>query len=112
MTLSASTAADLQKDPNLRVMVYCAADSGLNQYTKSDIAFPHQVELKANSNEVKANLRGLKNRPGTTQPADVTKYIRTKSALYSNSIVMTYALTQKASFLCLVFFFFWLACAS
>lgn len=94
VVLSASTAADLQTDPNLRVMVYCAADSGLKQYTKSDIAFPHQVELKANLDEVKANLRGLKNRPGTTQPADVTNYMRKKSG-YTNNIVMTYALTQK-----------------
>lgn len=77
-------------------MVYCAADSGLKQYTKSDIAFPHQVELKANLDEVKANLRGLKNRPGTTQPADVTNYIRKKPG-YTNNIVLTYALTQKAS---------------
>lgn len=98
VTLSASTATDLQTDPNLRVMVYCAADSGLKQYTKSDIAFPHQVELKANLDEVKANLRGLKNRPGTTQPADVTPHIR-KRANYSNNIVMTYALTTKVSLL-------------
>ncbi|KAH1280759.1 hypothetical protein KXV95_002004 [Aspergillus fumigatus] len=66
-------------------MVYCAADSGLNQYTKSDIAFPHQVELKANLDEVKANLKGLKNKPGTTRPADVTNYIRKKPG-YPNHI--------------------------
>lgn len=95
--LSSSVASDLQTDPNLRVMVYCAADSGLKQYTKSDIAFPHQMELKANLDEVKANLRGLKNRPGTTQPADVTNYIR-KKPNYTNNIVMTYALTQKKFF--------------
>jgi E3 SUMO-protein ligase PIAS1 len=97
--LSTSTASDLQADPTLRVMVYCAADSGLKSYTKSDIAFPHQVELKANLDEVKANLRGLKNRPGTTQPADVTNYIR-KKPNYTNNIVMTYALTQKVDFCC------------
>jgi E3 SUMO-protein ligase PIAS1 len=96
VTLSASTAEELQRDPNLRVMIYCAADSGLKPYTKSDIAFPHQVELKANLDEVKANLRGLKNRPGTTQPADVTAQIR-KKANYPNNIVMTYALTTKVS---------------
>lgn len=84
----------MQMNPNLRVMVYCAADSGLKGYTKSDIAFPHQVELKANLDEVKANLRGLKNKPGTTQPADVTNYIRKKPD-YPNNIAMTYALTQK-----------------
>jgi E3 SUMO-protein ligase PIAS1 len=96
VNLSPSIAADLQTDPTLRVMIYCAADSGLKQFTKSDIAFPHQVELKANLDEVKANLRGLKNRPGTTQPADVTNYIR-KKPNYTNNIVMTYALTQKVN---------------
>ncbi|KAF7126169.1 hypothetical protein CNMCM5793_002591 [Aspergillus hiratsukae] len=96
VVLTPTVASRLQADPNLRVMVYCAADSGLNQYTKSDIAFPHQVELKANLDEVKANLKGLKNKPGTTRPADVTSYIRKKPG-YPNHIVMTYALTQKAS---------------
>jgi E3 SUMO-protein ligase PIAS1 len=94
--LSQSVAYRLQTDTNSRVMVYCAGDSGLTHFTKSDIAFPHQVELKVNLDEVKANLRGLKNRPGTTQPADVTNYIR-KKAHYPNNIVMTYALTQKVN---------------
>ncbi|KAG2025908.1 hypothetical protein GB937_002050 [Aspergillus fischeri] len=80
--LTPTVASRLQADPNLRVMVYCAADSGLNQYTKSDIAFPHQVELKANLDEVKANLKGLKNKPGTTRPADVTNYIRIKPGFF------------------------------
>lgn len=96
VVLTPTVAARLQNDPNIRVMVYCAADTGLNQYTKSDIAFPHQVEIKANLDEVKANLRGLKNKPGSTRPADVTSYIRKKPG-YPNHIVMTYALTQKAS---------------
>ncbi|OOO05778.1 Transport protein particle (TRAPP) component [Aspergillus oryzae] len=67
VVLNQDMASRLQADPNLRVMVYCAADTGLNQYTKSDIAFPHQVELKANLDEVKANLRGLKNKPDVEQ---------------------------------------------
>ncbi|RAK96428.1 uncharacterized protein BO80DRAFT_458967 [Aspergillus ibericus CBS 121593] len=97
VVLTPNVASRLQAEPNLRVMVYCAADTGLNQFTKSDVAFPHQVELKANLDEVKANLRGLKNKPGTTRPADVTQYIRKKPG-YPNNIVMTYALTQKRFF--------------
>ncbi|KAJ5107550.1 transcriptional regulator family: Zinc finger MIZ-type [Penicillium angulare] len=95
--LSQPDVARLERDSNIRVMIYCTADSGLKQFTKSDIAFPHQVELKANLDEVKANLRGLKNKPGTTQPADVTGYLR-KKPNYPNNIVMTYALTQKKFF--------------
>lgn len=98
VSLDSSTAKELQENPNLRVMVYCAADSGLKSFTASDIAFPHQVELKVNEDDVKANLRGLKNRPGTTQPADITNKLR-KKPNYPNHIVMTYALTTKVSLL-------------
>ncbi|KAL4898462.1 PINIT domain-containing protein [Aspergillus ambiguus] len=91
------TAMQMQTDPQLLVMVYCAADNGLNHFTNSDVAFPHQVELKVNMDEVKTNLRGLKNKPGTTRPADVTRYIRKKPG-YPNHIVLTYALTQKRFF--------------
>lgn len=48
VSLNPTVAAQLQNDPNMRVMVFCAADTGLNQFSRSDIAFPHQVELKVN----------------------------------------------------------------
>ncbi|OJJ43713.1 hypothetical protein ASPZODRAFT_135717 [Penicilliopsis zonata CBS 506.65] len=95
--LTPDITADLQKNQNIRIMFYCTSETGLNQYTKSDIAFPNQVELKANLDDVKANLRGLKNKAGTTQPADITNYIRKKPG-YTNDVVMTYALTQKRFF--------------
>lgn len=94
VTLSSETAAQLQNDNSYRVMVFCAADTGLNHFSASDVAFPHQVELKVNLDDVKANLRGLKNKPGSTRPADITSFIRKKPG-YSNQIAFTYALTQK-----------------
>lgn len=75
-------------------MVFCAHDTGLNHLSASEIAFPHQVELKVNLDDVKANLRGLKNKPGSTRPADITSFIR-KKAGYNNQVTLTYALTQK-----------------
>jgi E3 SUMO-protein ligase PIAS1 len=75
-------------------MVFCAADNSLPPFAQSEIAFPHQVELKCNLDEVKANLRGLKNKPGSTRPADITPFIRKKVG-YPNEVQMTYALTQK-----------------
>ena len=77
-------------------MVYCAADTGLTSFSSSDIAFPHQIEMKINGEEVKANLRGLKNKAGSTRPADITPYLRKKPG-YQNSLVVTYALTTKVS---------------
>lgn len=85
---------DLASDPTKRIMVFCLADNPMAAYTKNDIAFPHQIELKVNLDEVKANLRGLKNKPGTTRPADVTQFIR-KKPNYVNKIEITYALTTQ-----------------
>ncbi|KAH0538726.1 hypothetical protein FGG08_004678 [Glutinoglossum americanum] len=91
------TPPDIEKlasDRMIRVMVYCAVETALTSYTKADIAFPHQVELKVNNDEVKANLRGLKNKPGSTRPADITDLVHRKPK-YENTITLTYALTQK-----------------
>lgn len=80
-------------DKSLRVMVFCAAqDSGYQ-----DIAFPHQSELKVNGDEIKANLRGLKNKPGSTRPVDITDHLRLNIRSYINNLEFTYALTSKAS---------------
>ncbi|KAM5462912.1 E3 SUMO-protein ligase pli1 [Microsporum audouinii] len=95
--LSSEVVTRIISEPNIRVMVYCAADNGLTHYSPSDIAFPYQVELKVNLDDVKANLRGLKNKPGTTRPADITHLIRKKPG-FLNNVSMTYALTQKKFF--------------
>lgn len=75
-------------------MIYCSADSMHSPFQKVDIAFPHQVEIRVNQDEVKANLRGLKNKPGSTRPADITNLMR-KRAGYENHLQVTYALTNK-----------------
>lgn len=85
----------LNKDADYRVMVFCACDVAAS--TPTDISFPHQVELKCNTNEVKANLRGLKNKPGSTRPADITSFIKKKIPGYQNVLEMVYALTAKVS---------------
>jgi E3 SUMO-protein ligase PIAS1 len=62
-----------------------------------DIIFPSQFEVRINGDEVKANYKGLKNKPGSTRPADITDLVRKSPANYRNNLVITYALTQKAS---------------
>ncbi|KAH7140580.1 PINIT domain-containing protein [Dactylonectria macrodidyma] len=81
-------------DKSYRVMVFCAGDS----IGAQDIAFPHQSELRVNSGEVKANLRGLKNKPGSTRPVDITNVLRLRPN-YTNNLEFTYALTTKKFFL-------------
>ncbi|KAJ0166238.1 E3 SUMO-protein ligase pli1 [Colletotrichum tanaceti] len=84
------------EDKSLRIMVFCAQNDSGTQ----DISFPHQSEIKVNGIEVKANLRGLKNKPGSTRPVDVTSYLRLKND-FRNFVEFTYALTQKKFFLVL-----------
>jgi E3 SUMO-protein ligase PIAS1 len=80
-----------------RIMVFCAGEpNGVQQ-----IAFPHQAELRVNSGDIKANLRGLKNKPGSTRPVDITDAIRLKQGNYMNSIDFTYALTSKKFYIVL-----------
>ncbi|KAL8896127.1 MAG: hypothetical protein Q9207_007862 [Kuettlingeria erythrocarpa] len=86
-------ADQLIADSSIRVMIYCASEP-ISQLARVDIAFPHQVEIKVNLDEVKANLRGLKNKAGSTRPPDITSLLR-KRANYENSLSLTYALTHK-----------------
>lgn len=83
----------LEVDKSLRVMAFCAGDMN---HIKQDVSFPHQSEIKVNGGEIKANLRGLKNKPGSTRPVDITSHLRLKPATYPNKVEMTYALTTKA----------------
>ena len=98
VNLRADIVTRLNNDSKLRALIYCAADSGFSPFNRVDVAFPHQVEIKVNQDEVKANLRGLKNKPGTTRPADITDLLRKRPG-YSNEISITYALTKTRFFL-------------
>lgn len=79
-------------DASYRVMVFCSGEPTGVQ----DVAFPHQSELRVNGGEIKANLRGLKNKPGSTRPVDITGALRLRPT-YINRVEFTYALTQKVS---------------
>jgi E3 SUMO-protein ligase PIAS1 len=85
--------ANVLGDQSYRVMVFCASNiqAGSTQY----IQFPYQSEVKVNGGEIKANLRGLKNKPGSTRPVDITEALRLKPTSYPNTVEMTYALTDK-----------------
>lgn len=83
----------IQDDSKLRIMVFCAGEAG---NAPQDVSFPNQSEVKVNGGEIKANLRGLKNKPGSTRPVDITNALRLRPPTYQNNVEMTYALTTKA----------------
>ncbi|OAA71887.1 Zinc finger domain-containing protein, MIZ-type [Akanthomyces lecanii RCEF 1005] len=78
-------------DTSYRVYLFCAGEA----IGVQDISFPHQSEIRVNGSEVKANLRGLKNKPGSTRPVDITQALRLKPSNYMNTVDFTYALTTK-----------------
>ena len=80
-------------DKSYRVMLFCA---GPDPNGTQHISFPPQTEIKVNGGEVKANTRGLKNKPGSTRPVDITSALRLKSS-YQNNIDFTFALTKHVS---------------
>lgn len=77
-------------------MLFSALETPLPPYTRTDITFPAQIEVRINGDEVRANYKGLKNKPGSTRPADITDFVRLSPANYRNTLVVTYALTHKA----------------
>jgi E3 SUMO-protein ligase PIAS1 len=83
----------LRTDSTLRILLYCAAGD-VPKNTEADITFPAQLEIKVGGEEVKANFKGLKNKPGSTRPADITGFIK-REPDFSNQIHVTYALTHK-----------------
>ncbi|KAF2866504.1 PINIT domain-containing protein [Massariosphaeria phaeospora] len=97
LILSSETCARLKSDPTLRLLLFSALDQPLAPFSRLDVTFPSQIEVRLNGEEVKANYKGLKNKPGSTRPADITPFVRLNPANYRNNLLITYALTQKAS---------------
>ncbi|KAK5696346.1 E3 SUMO-protein ligase pli1 [Elasticomyces elasticus] len=92
--LSAEQAQRMANNSDMRILMYCGVAQGMTAHSATDIAFPNQVEVKVNEDEVKSNFKGLKNKPGSTKPADLTQKIRVR-ANYPNHMTVTYALTTK-----------------
>ncbi len=87
----------LKEDKSLRLLLLSAQEQALTPYSRVDIAFPSQIEVRVNGKEVKSNYKGLKGKPGSTRPADITSCVNIIPANTRNTLIVTYALTQKAS---------------
>ncbi|KAJ7244748.1 PINIT domain-containing protein [Mycena haematopus] len=57
------------------------------------IEFPPTCEVRVNGVQLGANLKGLKKKPGTAPPPDLSKYIRLTTA--TNKVEMMYVNTQQ-----------------
>ncbi|KAF8940295.1 SUMO ligase siz1 [Dissophora ornata] len=93
-------AIQLKKGPEYQLMVFCGwADGPTN--TPVLMEFPHVCEIKVNGKLLEANLRGMKNKPGTVSPANITRLCRLETGdsnkvefIYANSTKRYYASTH------------------
>jgi E3 SUMO-protein ligase PIAS1 len=98
LVLSTDISNRMRADSTLKLLMFCAIEEPLQNYVVGrDITFPSQIEVRVNGDDVKANFKGLKNKPGSTRPADITSLVRITPTGYKNTIQITYALTQKES---------------
>lgn len=95
LSLSVETVDKMKYDPNLRVMLYSATETSIGPYSQVDVAFPHHFEVRVNGDELKWNYKGLKNKPGSTRPADMTDMLRKFPPKYTNSIQISHAYNDK-----------------
>ena len=77
-----------------RLCIYCTGSVAAS-FRPAQVEFPQHCEIRVNGQPVKANLRGIKNRPGTVNPVDITSYLILERAVY-NRIEILYAQTIKS----------------
>lgn len=86
----------LQSDSKkFRLCLFCwpvpTRNYGANH--KEYIEFPSPNEILFNGHKITENVRGLKNKPGTAKPADLTTYIRPSPQI--NTLDLIYAYTKS-----------------
>ncbi|KAF9159375.1 SUMO ligase siz1 [Actinomortierella ambigua] len=95
-TTTPTLAARLKADPELQVMIFCGwADTPPGQQILME--FPSVCEVKVNQRNLEANLRGMKNKPGTVAPGNITRLCRLEPTGF-NRIDFVYVNTTKLGF--------------
>lgn len=84
----------LKDDETCRVFLFCYEVKYAQDYAIRPIEFPFLNEIMINGHKVTDNVRGIKNKPGTAKPADLTKFLK-KSPSVLNVLDIIYAQTTK-----------------
>lgn len=83
----------LESDKKYKLYLLCGELTGTPTTAGEPIQFPHPNEIRFNNAQVKDNVRGLKNKPGTAKPADLTPYLRPSPQM--NVLEVVYAFTKS-----------------
>ncbi|CAJ0897320.1 1061_t:CDS:2, partial [Entrophospora sp. SA101] len=74
-----------------QIRLFCS--DGKNQQ-EALVEFPNICLIRVNKTNIETNLKGIKNRPGTVHPQDITKFCRLDIS-YENKIEFYYENTSK-----------------
>ncbi|CAG8564983.1 10587_t:CDS:10, partial [Paraglomus brasilianum] len=83
---------------NCQLCLFCCSDIDFSPQRKSEYAlmeFPQRCEVFVNNNRLGGDLKGLKNRPGTVSPPNITHLVALDTSTL-NKIEMVYDKTTKA----------------
>ncbi|ONH65324.1 E3 SUMO-protein ligase SIZ1 [Cyberlindnera fabianii] len=80
-TLSDNDLHNLKNNRLSKLLLLCGAYDSYKPTTDVNIEFPSPIEIHFNGTHVKDNVKGIKGKPGTTKPANLTPYVRQKNDL-------------------------------
>ncbi|AQZ16711.1 SIZ1 (YDR409W) and NFI1 (YOR156C) [Zygosaccharomyces parabailii] len=83
----------LESDQKYKLYLFCGMVNSTGFESNQPIQFPYPNEIKVNNVQIKDNVRGLKNKPGTAKPADLTPYLRPPTQ--QNLLEIVYAFTKS-----------------
>lgn len=82
----------LKSSSKCKLFLLCGAFDKSKPSTDALIEFPQPLEIHFNGTLVKDNVKGLKNKPGTARPANLTPYIAAPNR--TNNLDMVYAFSK------------------
>ncbi|KAF8947605.1 SUMO ligase siz1 [Haplosporangium gracile] len=92
-TVAPMLSVQLRRESEYQIMVFCTSVEGAAN-PPALMEFPHVCEIKISGRVLEANLRGMKNKPGTVSPANITRLCRLDPAEY-NKVEFIYANSPK-----------------
>lgn len=95
--LNESETSLLNSGDQYHLLLLSGAYDGVSS-SEALLQFPNPLEIHFNGTIVKDNVKGIKNKPGTAKPADLTKYLQKSPSQNKLDLVYAFAKTDYLMF--------------